>query len=568
MSPSVPSLPRAAPGASKSAIVCGILALIAGALAMPGYAQVAPTAGSILQQNAPPPSRPVQPSQPNFNLAPPSAPADSSIQTTTVELKSVTLVGNTLFNEATLKTQMGDFLGHRYDLTGLRALAAKIATYYRLHNYPFTRVVLPPQDLTSGDLRIQIVEGRYGKIGASGKPDLRTGVKPFLAGLKPGQFIDASRLERTMLIINDQPGMTVYPTIASGTKLADGDLTANLRRVARFGGDVGLDNAGSRYVGSYRARFDAFAYSPFMFGDKISLSGLYSDLGLWLLSLQYEAPLGGSGLRGSVEASQTTYYLGDQFKSLRATGYARVGDIRLSYPLLRSQITNVSVSGGPEFKALQDNYRALGVINDKSAVSLPVTFQFDTRDHFLAGALTYGVVSITHGYLLLGQGVAATDSATAHTAGDYNKLYVDISRIQGLSGPVSLFLHFAGQWSDKNLDASEKIVTGGYLGVRSYPVGEGLADRGLVIQSEARYHIGLLQPYVLFDAATSQINAKPWDAPSRQVRNISGVGLGTRFSKGRLSADVSVAWQVYGGAPTSDSRDTNPMIWASTNYRF
>jgi hemolysin activation/secretion protein len=177
-----------------------------------------------------------------------------------------------------------------------------------------------------------------------------------------------------------------------------------------------------------------------------------------------------------------------------------------------------------------------------------VTFQFDTRDHFLGGALTYGVVAVTHGRLFLGQGLAATDSATAHTAGDYNKLYVDISRIQGLGGPVSAFLHFAGQWSDKNLDASEKIVMGGYLGVRSYPVGEGQSD--------------------LFDAAGGQINAKPWDAPSRQARNISGVGLGTRFSKGGLAADVSVAWQVYGGAPTSDSRDTNPMVWASINYRF
>jgi hemolysin activation/secretion protein len=567
MSPSVPCFRCAAPGASKSALVCAVLALMAAALAMPGYAQVAPTAGSILQQNVPPPP-PVQPSQPNFNLAPPSAPADSSTQTTTVEINSVTLVGNTLFKEATLKTQMGDFVGHRYNLTGLRTLSEKIAAYYRLHNYPFTRVVLPPQDLTSGDLRIQIVEGRYGQVGASGTPDLLTGVKPFLAGIKPGQFIAASRLERTMLIINDQSGMTVYPTIASGTNLAEGDLTANVRRKARFGGDVGLDNGGSRYVGNYRIKFDAFAYSPFMFGDKISLSGLYSDLGLWLLSLQYEAPLGGSGLRGSVQASQTTYYLGDQFKSLRATGYARVGDIKLSYPLLRSQITNVSVSGGPEFKALQDNYRALGVVNDKTAVSLPVTFQFDTRDHFLGGALTYGVVAVTHGRLFLGQGLAATDSATAHTAGDYNKLYVDISRIQGLGGPVSAFLHFAGQWSDKNLDASEKIVMGGYLGVRSYPVGEGQSDRGWLIQSEARYHIGLLQPYVLFDAAGGQINAKPWDAPSRQARNISGVGLGTRFSKGGLAADVSVAWQVYGGAPTSDSRDTNPMVWASINYRF
>lgn len=536
------------------------------ALAGPALGQTAPTAGQVLREIGQTPQQPHDVTK--FDLTPPPAAASADTGTATAEIRSATIVGNTVFDAAVLKAQLGDFQRRRYTLAEMRALADRIAAYYRRRGFPFTRVLLPPQDLSGGDLRIQVVEGRYGRVTPAGDPSLAAGATPFLKGLKPGSFIEANRLERSVLILNDQPGMKVLPTIRPGSGAGTGDFAANTQRVARFGGDIGFDNEGSRYVGEYRGKFNAFAYSPFSFGDQVTLRGMYSDLGMWLGSLDYERPLNGSGLRGQIAAAQTDYQLGDQFSSLKDRGYAQVFDVRLKYPIVRSRKLNISVFGGPEYKRLEDKFGALGVVNHKSSLSWPVTLQFDDHDRLLGGGVTYGSLSVVRGDLHLSPDLIQPDSTTARTGGVFTRVDVDVSRIQALAGPVSLFGRVSAQWSDKNLDSSEKFVLGGYYGVRAYPVGEGMSDRAWLLQSEARWDLGLFKPYALFDIGQAQTNARPWDSASHGRRDLAGAGLGVRFNYRHWFVDGAIAGQVQGGPSTSDRKNVDPHPWIDADYRF
>jgi len=206
--------------------------------------------------------------------------------------------------------------------------------------------------------------------------------------LHPGDHIENKVLERAMLILDDQPGLKVAPSISPGEAVGTGDLTVDVARQSYIGGQVGFDNIGNRFTGEYRARATLYANSPFMYGDRITLNNVITNYHLWLGSIDYEMPIGYSGLRAGVGYSKNTYSLGAQFMSLNATGYANVATAKVSYPVIRSQATNLMVTGSIQHKDLHDQFATTGLIKDKRSDALPIGIQFDHRDRFAGGGIT------------------------------------------------------------------------------------------------------------------------------------------------------------------------------------
>lgn len=486
-----------------------------------------------------------------------------------VALKSVEFVGNKSIAADALLAQLGTLEGQQLDMAGLTALANAVGGYYRASGYPFAQAYLPPQDLKQGVLRIQVVEGAYGAIVATGEDDLPKGAQPFLDyGLKSGDPIQNQQLERTLLILDDQPGMQVHPVIKPGANPGEADLTVGVERKSYVSGEIGVDNIGARSTGEYRAHGALFINSPFRYGDKISLNAMVTNENMWLGSVDYDAPIGASGLRGQIGYAHTSYVLSGQYAALDARGLANVTTAKLSYPLVRSQATNVLLSVGLQHKELQDDYRASGVVRNKTSRGIPVALQFDKRDALWGGGVTYGSLSWLSGDLSLDAAAAATDAGTAKTNGSFSKVNLDIARIQRIEGDWSAYARFSGQWASKNLDPSEKFNVGGFYGVRAFPLGEGVGDSGGLTQLELRYAVGAVTPFVFYDYGTSRANANPWDANSGAKRTVAGAGFGARTIYEKWSVDGTLAWRSQGGASTSDSSDRNPRLFVMLGRRF
>ena len=529
-------------------------------------AQTAPDAGQILQQLTPPPAVP-QESKP-IRIETPGAATAVRPGGVEVVVQSFAFSGNTVFSSEQLKAVLGDATGKRYDLAGLRGLADQVVNFYRMHGYPFTRTFIPPQEFKDGVLTIQVLEGRYGSVHATDDKYLAAKAQPFLNALQPSQLIASDQLERSILILSDQPGIRVTPTLRPGQAVGSGDLDVLVERDTRYGGAVAVDNTGNRYTGELQARATLYANSPFMFGDRIVLNTLASNENLWLGSLDYDAPIGSSGLRGQVGYAYTHYELGKEFAYLDATGLARVWNARLSYPLVRSQQSNLLLSVVYQRKELEDRFRSINSAESRSSDTLPVILRFDHRDQLGGGGITYGAASWTAGSLHLDGALADADAATARKAGGFNKANLDIARIQKVTGNVSLYGRYSGQWADKNLDSSERFVLGGAYGVRAYPTGEALGDRGSLLQLELRYAAGLATPFVFYDAGRVSVNAKPWNDTSNAHRTLSGAGFGVRADYRGWNVDLALAWRITGGAPTEDVNRGQPRAWLTVGYRF
>ncbi len=262
-----------------------------------------------------------------------------------VQIESIELNGNSVFSDQVLLAIV-DIEGKEYDFAGLQNLARKITDFYHQQDYPFARAILPAQTLTEGKLQIEIIEGRYGKISVSSDDasvEYQESAQEYLSVLNSGSVIKGSELETICLILDDQPGFSVIPVVKPGENIGLGDLVVNIRPDKPYGGSVNLDNKGNRYTGSGRIQLDSYVNSPFIFGDKLDTSLVYTEENMWFGSLSYSLPLLYPGLRGNIGLQHTDYQLGKEFTSLDAHGTADILSAGLNYPLVRSQQQNISL---------------------------------------------------------------------------------------------------------------------------------------------------------------------------------------------------------------------------------
>ncbi len=483
---------------------------------------------------------------------------------TEITVQTISFTGNTQYTNAALSSVLADAIGKTYDLAGLKGLTNRITSYYRSHGFTFSRALLPVQAMTNGALVIKIIEGRYDSIRAIGDGKHAARAQVFLNDLQTGEVIQSANLERTALILADQPGFKVTPLLRPGQKIGTGDLIMNVERDTYYSGALGLDNHGNRYTGRWRGRLDLNIYSPFLFGDKLQLNTLYSEEHLRVGSLNYSLPLGGSGLRARASYTHVSYKLGKEFASAKLHGTAKVSSIGLSYPIIRSQQTNLSVAGTYQHKVLNNKNDIAPSNNTNRSDSLLIGFNFDHSDQ-LAG-ITYGAVSWTPGNFTVASANRAIDSATVKTAGGFNKFNLELARQQALPANFSLFGRVSAQLASNNLDSSEKFSLGGVNGVRAYPSGEAYGDEGVLIQLEARYTIKSFTPYAFYDAGTLSINHTAFSA-GKNKRSLAGAGLGLRYDMPHWRIDASAARRTTG--TFSDENQAGTLtFWVSAQYKF
>lgn len=542
--------------------------LLAVTFAVSGHAlsQTVPDAGRVLQELAVPPE-PI-PSSVDVKIQSPDLTGEPPEDGLQIKLRAVRFNGVTRFDESALREVVHEALGKSHSLSGLRDLARQITQLYRERGYPFARAYLPPQRMADGELLIEVIEGRYGSVAAIGEADLASQAQPFLAALQPGGVIQNEQLERAALVLGSLPGIVLAPVIKPGERVGTGDLEARIGRGPVFEGALRADNHGNRYSGRHRGLATARWNSPFTFGDQLSSSALLTDEGMWFGQLAYSLPIGVSGLRVQAGYAHTRYELGKEFASLGATGTAKIATAGFTYPLIRTRAHNLLMSVQYQHKDLHDEYRTVEVNNNKSSHSMPVTLQFDMRDQFAGGGMSYGAFTWTPGELSLdSRDLRFQDRLTANTQGGFQKLTLDVARLQRLPDNFSLYGRFAGQLADKNLDSSESYSLGGANGVRAYPQGEGTGDKGWLTQLELRYAAGDFAPYLFYDFGKVTRKVTPWLAGENH-RSLAGFGAGMRWTHKRLNVDISAGWRAHGGRPESDTHDNEPRMLLSAEYRL
>lgn len=528
---------------------------------VPGvFGQGLPDAGSVREQIRAAPSLPASP---NIRLeGQPLLSTEAGGMK--FRLESLEIEGNTVISTEALQALVQPEIGREVDLGSLRAIVNRISEFYRSKGYLFARALVPAQDIQRGVVKLLIVEGKYGKVEATLNDVANERLQAYLRPLKSGEVIESSSVERVALLLADLPGYTAVPVVRPGAEVGTGDFVVLLTDGPQLQGSVRVDNFGDDLTGKARVMLNLARYRNFAFGDSLELSALATEGSTNLLNVQYSLPLQPNGLRGQVAVSSSQYELSglDGFAPGEFRGSSVLQGVSLSYPLLRSQASNLVLGGGLSWA----QYRNIRPVTDDekyNATTLPLSLRFDHRDSFGGGGVTFGALTLTTGSISNKANYQSLD-----TLGTYSKMGIDVVRIQRLSSLYTAYARINSQFSNSELDSSERLSAGGPNGVRAFPVGEASGERGAVAQLELRYQTAVegLQPYLFYDAASITKISK---TEGNTSRNISGHGLGVRYQKGTVSADLAAAW-VGSGGPSQQTvaSKSSPKVWLTFNKSF
>lgn len=527
---------------------------------------VLPDAGTILQQLAP--LTPLTPSsdrgaltieQPAENKMPASLP---------FLVHSFEITGNTQIDTPTLLALVAKFQGTTLTLPEVAEVANLITAYYRSHDFPLARAIIPPQTIERGIVRIEVIEALYGQVSLDNSSQVNDALlQSMLSPLQGGQAISQTRMDHVLLLLSDVPGVLVDATLKPGSEIGSSDLVVSTLPGPSVFGSVTLDNYGNRYTGRERLSGALSVLNVLDLGDTLSVNAMSSGRGMHYGRLGYEFMFNGLGTRLGAAYSMLDYVLGAPITT-DIHGTAQVTSLWAKHPLIRSRDANVQVQIQYDAIKLRDFY-AVTIENDRSLSNLSLSLSGDVRDQwFDSAAVNAWTLNWSTGHVGFDNATAhGADATTANTQGGFSKWNASLVRLQALTPESQLHLTASTQWARNNLDSSQRMSVGGPYSVRAYDPGVMSGDKGYFLGAEYRYTLGQdlagqWQAVAFVESAHITANAVPWQGVTgANSGRASGVGLGLNWTGPNQWSLKAFLAKPVGAVPSLASSSHSVRAW-------
>lgn len=489
--------------------------------------------------------------------------------------------GNTVIGSDALSAVLEPYRQRPLEFAEIEALTLVLSAHYRARGF-VAQVALPAQDVSDGVLGFVVTEAVLGQVLVDARAPVRISTER-LTGivanqLRAGEIFQVEALSRALLIASDLPGLAVTGALAQGAKPGQTDLVLSVADKPLMSGDVDLDNTGGTSTGTERLGLNLYGNSVLGQGDLWS-ANLSANRGSNYARLSLTVPVGYGGLRLGLNASRLEYQvLAAQYSSLELHGASSVQGVEAVYPLLRSQNQNLFLSAALGDKRFL-NYSATKAVSDYGSRVISWSLHGNRYDALGGGGASSGSLTLSQGHLNLdASATQAADALSTQTAGDYRKLRFALSRQQALGDDLTLALSYSGQWTDQNLDSSEKFFLGGSTGVRAYPSGEGAGALGRLASAELRWRWSDSTALSAFyDTGSVTVNPRNDYAGASALNSygLDGAGLALAWS-GERGVSARLVWARRLGDnpnPSATGQDQDgtlvrDRLWASAQLAF
>ena len=529
----------------------------------------------------------------NFNAPLPELPQKPKRQMRSKEgqqtfvVKRFRIIGASLIASDEIQKTLEPWLDHEITFADLEDALQAVADLYQQHGW-YARPQLPEQDLVDGVVTIQIIEGKLGEVKVDESAGARISgsriVSTITARQDLGAPLNLKDITRATSILNETPGISVSTAMAAGVTPETTDLIVKVDSRRWWNLNASADNFGSRSTGYGRISVNGSADSPLGIGDQLT-ANYVGSLGTQFGRLGYTLPVGYDGLRVGANFSALSYRTIDSFGyPVKQFGTAQIGELLVSYPILRSASGNINTMVTYDkkryYNASQNISGAVygtaqpGVINSQGDKYVNVgtwSLNGDHYDSFFGGGAFYWNSNLSLGNLDFSSAplLAAADSGNgANAAGQYTKYIGGLSRLQRITDFTQLWLSWQGQLASKNLDSSEDFSLGGPQGVRAYPNYEAQGDQGWLGTIEGRRSFGdHWQGTAFFDAGRIKVNRFTWtNSFSPNMYNLYGAGIGVNYTlPGKMVGKMMVAHRIGsnpGANPTNGAdNDGTHLPW-------
>jgi hemolysin activation/secretion protein len=532
------------------------LALLAAAGPLaPALAQTVPPA--VL---APPAERITVPPPPRPEVgmpvpeAPVLAPVPPGAEAVRLVPRAILVEGATAILPDRIEAETRRLIDREVTVAEIFALAQRLERLYLDAGFFLSRVVVPPQRVENGVVRIRVIEGGIAEIEYEGDigPAIAQ-VRAFLAPLLAEQPLRVATLERALLLANDIPGVTAAATLRPGAVEGAPLLTVSLSR-RPFSGVLVYDNRASRLQGPTQLFAIGGLNSFTRFGERTELLIVSTALRGQpeqrreqnFAQLNLSGFLGGSGLAVRAFAGVNRTEPGSPLAEIGFRGNVFVAGIGASYPIIRSRATTLTVTGQVDIynaDSQEDAQRALQQRTEARYRTARFGLEASFRDEWLG---ITGLRATFHrgidGFRASPSDITALVPRPGAEPG-FVKWTGELSRLQALFSAgrwtFDVLGVLAGQYSNDLLPQQEKFFLGGDRLGRGFFAGEVTGDRAVIGSVELRASSVLRLTEAAADGLPVQFYGfvdlgRAWDRPAPGLPTppaipMRSLGLGVRM---------------------------------------
>lgn len=470
--------------------------------------------------------------------------------------------GNTAIPTAELHAVIAKYEGQRLTLQEIYQVADELTAYYRHKGYTLASATVPAQQVSSGVVRLQIVEGRVGKVIFDGNKSYSSALLGNYTQNLRGTVLRNEAIERDLLTINDLPGLSAKAVVTPGESYGTSDIVVQSTE-KRYDASLGLDNYGRVSIGEWRVHGSADINNPFGLGDRLGVTLLHAEGGrLDYGRIDYSVPLGYRGTRLSAYYDRYGYNVDTAelgFPSGTLDGGGDDFGLQILHPLVRSRRNNFYLGLGSDRTITRQG----GTLAANSGSTITVMRFLALYSH------VHDDNAVTSATFTLSTNFQGNPSGLDQSA-EAGKFEIDASHVRPLWGLWSLALNGTGVLSIDPLPDTERFRLGGPSSVRGYPSAEIAGDQGVFASIEARRDLVIAkiipaQFRIFYDAGlVERKQPLAGESPTSSLTS-AGVGLTARVAK-HYGLDLEIVRPI-GAHRVSDGRD-DVRVWAGLTADF
>jgi hemolysin activation/secretion protein len=360
---------------------------------------------------------------------------------------------------------------------------------YRDKGYQTVTVQIPQQQVQSGVIVLEVMQGEVGRLRVHGSRYFSIDqIKQEAPSLQEGQSPNFTQVTHDLLVLNDLADRRVTPTLSAGEIPGTVDVDLNVKDTLPLHGSLEINN-----------RYSADT-TPLRLNASVSYDNLW----------QLEHSIGFSFQVSPEDVSQVKVFSGYYL--------ARIPDVSWLSLMLQGTVqdSNVNTLGGIGVAGNGDvlGGRAIFTLPARKdfyhSLSLGLDYKHFTQDVLIAGTgsvtpVTYFPLSAAYSGTWVGNGYETDLNASVNLAlrgtgsdeaefdenrhgasGDFIYFRGDLSHTRDLPEGFQLFVKAQGQASDQPLVNSEQFSGGGLGTVRGYLESEELGDNAIFGSAEMR----------------------------------------------------------------------------------
>ena len=162
------------------------------------------------------------------------------------------------------------YLGRHHGLDGLSAAVDELERKLKKEGYSFHRVILQPQSLQQGIVKLKVHEFKLGKLNISGNKHFSdSNIRNSLPSLVEGQAPNTRLLNQSLAVANEHPDKTLQMIFKEGEAPNTIDVNLNVADKSPHTGYAQLSNTGAEETGDIRLGI-GYQYSNLFDKDHIA----------------------------------------------------------------------------------------------------------------------------------------------------------------------------------------------------------------------------------------------------------------------------------------------------------